>query len=135
MTMQDDDFEGVGFGQIDGDVVLLTERGAAVVVNPDHLKGKYETVLADNVNLKKLIVDVVETSIKVWEANLITSHSAMSYTILSSHTNYLRLLPKIAHITIVRPITIKALLLTFITISIIAPLFVNFCCLIQYLFQ
>jgi hypothetical protein len=34
MTMQDDDFEGVGFGQIDGDVVLLTERGAAVVVNP-----------------------------------------------------------------------------------------------------
>ena len=34
MTMQDDDFEGVGFGDIDGDVVLLTERGAAVIVNP-----------------------------------------------------------------------------------------------------
>ena len=33
MTMQDD-FEGVGFGDVDGDVVLLTERGAAVVANP-----------------------------------------------------------------------------------------------------
>ena len=30
MTMQDD-FEGVGFGDVDGDVVLLTERGAAAV--------------------------------------------------------------------------------------------------------
>ena len=47
---------------------------AAVVVNPDHLKGKYETVLADNVNLKKLIVDVVETSIKAkgWAEELTT---------------------------------------------------------------
>ena len=45
---------------------------AAVVVNPDHLGSNYETVLADNAKLKKLIADVVNTSIatKEWATSL-----------------------------------------------------------------